>query len=171
MAHEAANALCVPFGQAHRVSLGEAQQAATSHMLAEWQRLYTLEKYRGHSFLALTARGSALIPSHLREGPWMGAIKQAKSSNAETACFMQAVLNHAPIGSYRQQFHPGEHINCMCNQDLEDQTHIIYFCDHYRRFSNPGRCLEVSWFLHFLRKNPSAFAFSPPVKGGTKRKS
>jgi hypothetical protein len=129
MAHEAANALRVPFGQAHQVSLGEVQQAATNHMLAEWQRLYTLEKYRGHSFLPLMAGETALIPSHLKEGPWMGVIKQAKASNLETACFAQAILNHAPIGSYQQRFHPGERINCMCGRDLEDWTHIIYFCD------------------------------------------
>src|SRR5215467_6428552 len=75
-----------------------------------------------------------------------------------------AILDHAPIGSYRSRFHPDADFTCPCDgSTLETRQHVIVRCPRFH--SEPRwRRREMPWLLldlvQFLEGNPVAFSFA-----------
>lgn len=103
-----------------------------------------------------------MTPSHLG-GP---AMKAHGGSNVNMARFSRMVLNHAPIGSYRQRFFPGEPVNCNSCGRLQTRAHVLLECDCYRRRWRHNSIEELLRKLDpfakvntFIEENQSAFSF------------
>ena len=70
-----------------------------------------------------------LLPSAKKEGTWLTAL--AGKSNAFVARFTRAILNHAPIGEYRDRFNlleEGELLLCPECLWRETREHILNGC-------------------------------------------
>ncbi|RDX51207.1 hypothetical protein OH76DRAFT_1347870 [Lentinus brumalis] len=127
---------------------------------ADWREEYRRSPtYRGQHFLRLKVFDS---PSHT-SSPALQAYGGSKSTMAR---FCRAVLNHAPLGSYRRRFFPNEPTNCTDCGVLQDRAHVLLKCQRYRRWWN---CRGEFEFLQrvsayrdltsFLKANESAFTF------------
>jgi hypothetical protein len=81
----------------------------------------------------------------------------------EFARFVCGVLNHAPIGSYRDQFRLDGACYCACSA-YETCHHIFALCKWYE-CSHQGYPLGFKECLLFLCTNPLAFAFGNPPGG------
>ncbi|KAF9442627.1 hypothetical protein P691DRAFT_635232, partial [Macrolepiota fuliginosa MF-IS2] len=75
----------------------------------------------------------------------------------------RCITNHAPIGSFRQQFFPGQYnTTCPCRHVLETREHILNECPLYeRQWMNQERfhINTITGLVKFLQDNPKAFAF------------
>ena len=111
-------------------------------------------------FLPLKDRNQRIIQSsYSKDGSWLLYIGKSVILCARAT---RAILNHAPIGEYRQRFFPAECTQCLCGYcQVETQWHIF---TNYPRFAHsPLIDLSplVKDFVDFLKEHPSAFAFSP----------
>ena len=142
-------------------SLAHARHLITVQMKADWREEYrSSPAYRGKHFMRLKAFES---PSHTS----CAAIKTYGESSAAMARFCRAVLNHAPLGSYRKRFFPEEATDCPVCGVLQDRAHVLLKCPKYRRWWN---CRGEFEFLQrvsayrdlntFLTANESAFTFA-----------
>jgi hypothetical protein len=134
-------------------------------------------KYCGSNFLHLWGKeGKMPWPSSHKGGKWL----QAFSSDVRLCAHVsRAILNHAPIGAYHQQFHVGDHNYwCHCRSDtqpgvmgtLETRHHLLTNCaaieypDFGRWNTEPGQWrpppLSLKDFLKLLKANPKLFAFN-----------
>ena len=83
------------------------------------------------------------------------------------ARFCRAVLDHAPIGSFRRRFFPNESTTCPECRVFQDREHVLLKCRKYRRWWN---CRGEYEFLQrvssyrdvttFIKSNESAFSFA-----------
>ena len=141
-------------------SLAHARHLLTVQLKADWREEYRQSPaYRGQQFLRLKDFES---PNHLTSP----ALKAHGGSRSTMARFCRAVLNHAPLGSFRQRFFPGERTNCPECGVLQDRAHVLLKCGRYRRWWN---CRGEFEFLQrisayrdlnsFITANESAFTF------------
>ena len=73
----------------------------------------------------------------------------------------RAILNHAPIGEYRQCFFPAECTQCLCGHcQVETRQHIFANCARFAHSPLIDPSPSIKNFVDFLKEHPSAFAFS-----------
>ena len=73
----------------------------------------------------------------------------------------RAILNHAPIGEYRQRFFPAECTQCPCGHcQVETCRHILANCSRFAHSPLIDPSPSIKDFVDFLKEHPSAFAFS-----------
>ena len=141
-----------------------------------WGEMMQDPSHCSHQFLELYDKipegrrarreGKLLKPSSKKHGTWLTPV--AHKSNAFIARYTRAILNHAPIGSYRRRFRVGdfENTKCTCGRE-ETREHILEGCiwTTCRRYTRrTGRYREfhvgdLPGFIKFLEVNPHAFAF------------
>ena len=105
--------------------------------------------------------GKLLKLSSKKHRTWLTPV--VHKSNSFIARYTQAILNHAPIGSYRRRFRVGdfENTKCTCSRE-ETREHILEGCiwTTCRRYTTPH---FSSLILHqplwesggkFLRNSP-----------------
>ncbi|KAI0359476.1 hypothetical protein OH77DRAFT_1472705 [Trametes cingulata] len=117
------------------------QGAYCTFLTQDWRQEYrSSPTYAGHNFLRLRDFDS---PSHV-SSPALKAHGHSKSSMAR---YCRAVLDHAPLGSFRKRFFPDEPTSCPECGVLQDRAHVLLKCTRYRR-----------WWE--LQVNESAFSFA-----------
>ncbi|TFK79482.1 hypothetical protein K466DRAFT_441948, partial [Polyporus arcularius HHB13444] len=127
---------------------------------SDWREEYRASPtYSGRHFLRLKAFDP---PNHVSSA----ALKAYGDSKANMARLCRAVLNHAPLGSFRRRFFPNEPTECPECGVLQDRAHVLLKCKRYRRWWN---CQSEFEFLQrlsayrelttFLSANASAFTF------------
>jgi hypothetical protein len=82
---------------------------------------------------------------------------------AEFAQFVHGVLNHAPVGSYRDQFRLDSTCYCACGA-YKTHHHIFTSCTWYE-YSHTGYPSGFAECLLFLQTDPLAFLFGNPPGG------
>ena len=88
-------------------------------------------------------------------GSWLPYIGQSVTLCARAT---RAILNHAPIGEYRQCFFPAECTQCSCGHcQVETCRHIFPKFAH-SPLTDPSPLVKD--FVDFLKVHPGAFAFS-----------
>ena len=105
---------------------------------------------------------TTIVPSHTTSP----ALKAHGDSKSAMARFCRAVLDHAPLRSFRRRFFPHEPVNCPECGVLQDRAHILLKCPKYRRWWNCRGEFEFLQRLNayrdfnsFLTANESAFTF------------
>ena len=92
-------------------------------------------------------------------GSWLTYFGQSVTLCARAT---RAILNHAPIGEYRQCFFPAECTQCLCGYcQVETQQHIFTNCLRFAHSSLIDTSPSVKDFVDFLKKYSGTFAFSP----------
>jgi hypothetical protein len=145
--------------------------------LDHWDNMFNDPKYCGSNFLHLWGKeGRMPWPSSYKGGKWL----QAFGSDVQLcACVSRAILNHAPIGAYRQWFHVGDrNYRCLCRmitplrdmRVLETRHHLLTNCKHvsYPDYGHwgalPGQWrpspLSLEEFLKLLKVNTKLFTFN-----------
>ncbi|KAI0371192.1 hypothetical protein BV20DRAFT_1070394, partial [Pilatotrama ljubarskyi] len=116
--------------------------------------------YAGHNFLGLKVFNH---PSHV-SSPALQAHGHSKSAMARSCC---AVLDHAPLGSFRKRFFPDAPTQCPECHVLQDRAHVLLKCKRYRRwwelrgeFEFLQRMSAYCDLNGFLTVNESAFSFA-----------
>jgi len=72
----------------------------------------------------------------------------------------QAILNHTPIGEFKQHFLPAEYTQYLCGHcQVETRWHIFANCCRFAHFPLTDLVPTVKNFVKFLKKHPSAFVF------------
>ena len=80
--------------------------------LDTWRTSFNRPTIQGQHFLPLRDRNRRFLqPSNSKGGSWLPHIGQSVTLCARAT---RAILNHAPIGEYRQRFFPAEYIQCLC---------------------------------------------------------
>lgn len=141
-------------------SLAHAQHLLAVQLKADWRDEYRGSRaYAGHNFLRLKAFDP---PNHLSSP----ALQAHGHSKATMARFCRAVLDHAPLGSFRQRFFAHEPTECPECGVLQDREHVLFKCTRYRRWwelrGEFEFLLRVSAYRElngFLTTNESAFSF------------
>ena len=128
--------------------------------LDTWRILFNCSTIQGWHFLPLRDRNQWFLQSsYSKEGSWLLYIGQLVTLCARAT---RAILNHAPIGEYKQRFFPAECTQCPCGHyQVETCWHIFA---NYLRFAHSlliDPSLLVKDFVDFLKEHPDAFAFSP----------
>ena len=149
-------------------------------MLESWATRFVDLGYRGSRFLPLRVgdgnlfeerqRSYPIQPTHVKLGPWLRYLWKEGADNPLVARFARAVLDHAPIGSYRVWTRFTDDPSCSCGQTtVESREHILLHCPKYSDRTLPYRRMaEIDIFIRFLVDNPLAFSFAAtPVGGGS----
>ena len=133
-AHESLRALPRIPGNEFETSIGQTHKWVDEVVDEIWGEMMQDPSHRGRQFLELAdklptgrrARREAkpLKPSSKKHGTWLTPV--ATRSNAFIARYTRAILNHAPIGSYRERFRIGDttNVNCPCGRK-ETREHIL----------------------------------------------
>ncbi|KAJ2968467.1 hypothetical protein NUW54_g13208 [Trametes sanguinea] len=117
-------------------SLAHARHLLAVQLKSDWRKEYRYSPtYAGRHFLRFRVFNT---PSHLTSP----ALKEFGDSCTRMARYCRAVLDHAPLGSFRRRFFPNEPVNCPDCGVLQDRAHVLLKCPRYRRW----------WSLH-IRKN------------------
>jgi len=144
-------------------------------MLDSWATRFADLSYRGQHFLPIR-KGSTIIasdanetfttrpiqPTHVKLGPWLRYLWKEGADNPLVARFSRAVLDHAPIGSYRAWIRATDDPSCPCGQTtVESREHILLYCPRFSNRVRPlNRMIEAEHFIKFLVENPHAFSFA-----------
>ncbi|KAF5347025.1 hypothetical protein D9756_011012 [Leucocoprinus leucothites] len=132
---------------------------ATNDCQKSWETTFWKKKYRGNGFLLSKKNRKFIIPTYVKGGMWLPL---ANESPQLCARMTRAILNHAPIGAYRERFFPLEQISCRCGHRLETRHHILSYCPLYPIRTQWVQCAfpQYEFLVEFLKKNPAAFAFT-----------
>ena len=80
--------------------------------LDTWRTLFNCPTVQGQHFLPLRDRNQRFLQSNYSKGgSWLPYIGQSVTLYARAA---RAILNHTPIGEYRQHFFSAECTQCLC---------------------------------------------------------
>ncbi|KAF9440239.1 hypothetical protein P691DRAFT_688352 [Macrolepiota fuliginosa MF-IS2] len=133
-------------------------------MLFLWQNTLFIanNNYTGHFFLHLKGPGGkTVLPTYLHGGNWLPHVRGDPKLCARL--FTRCILNHAPIGSFRQWFFSRQYdMSCECRQQLETHKHILNKCLLYKRVWTNQEHFKVETIMgliKFLDDNPKAFTF------------
>jgi hypothetical protein len=120
---------------ATRTTLNFYREKSSVQNLNWWDNMFNDPKYCGSNFLYLWGKeGKWPQPSSHKGGKWLQAFSSDVRLCAHTS---RAILNHAPIGAYRQQFYVGDrNYWCHCREDtqpgvvgtLETRHHLLTNC-------------------------------------------
>ena len=122
-----------------------------------FQALNTKEKH----FLDLLDSDDNFIElSYIKDSSWL---KYFGHSNSLCVRASKAITNYTPIGEYRLRFFLREDFSCPCSSYLiKTRKHILYECRRFNKYWNL-RQDSISYFILFLKFNPSVFAFASPT--------
>ena len=128
--------------------------------LDNWKTLFNCLTIQGQHFLPLRDRNRQFLqPSYSKGGSWLPHIGQLVTLCARAT---RAILNHAPIGEYRQCFFPAECTQCLCGHcQVETWWHIFANCPRFAHSPLIDPSSFVKDFVDFLKKHPGVFAFPP----------
>ena len=128
--------------------------------LDTWRTSFNCPTIQGRHFLPLRDRNRQFLqPSYSKGGSWLPHIGQSVTLCARAT---RAILNHAPIGEYRQRFFSAECTQCLCGHcQVETRRHIFANCPRFAHSPLIDPSPSVKNFVDFLKEHPSAFAFSP----------
>ena len=94
---------------------------------------------------------------YAKGGGWLPFIGESVTLCARAT---RAILNHAPIGEFRQRFFPAECTQCLCGHcQVETHRHIFANCRWFAYFPLTDLAPTVKDFVKFLKEHPNAFAF------------
>ena len=127
--------------------------------LDTWRTAFNCLTVQGHYFLTLRGKNcKPLQPSYSKGGSWLTHFGQLVTLCARAT---RAILNHAPIGEYRQRFFPAECTQCPCGHcQVETRRHIFANCSRFAHSPLIDPSPSIKDFVNFLKEHPSAFAFS-----------
>ncbi|KAH9929052.1 uncharacterized protein BXZ73DRAFT_48264 [Epithele typhae] len=144
----------------------QCSAAFARHLLAvrlksEWREQYRNSRpYAGHDFLRLRVFDP---PKHTTSA----ALGLQAGTRRTMSRFCRAVLNHAPIGSFRTRFFKGEPTECPRCHVLQSRSHVLLECTRYERWWRCGgefdflQRLEAYQDLNaFITENDGAFTFA-----------
>ena len=111
---------------------------------------------QGRHFLPFRDRNQWILqPSYFKSGSWLPHIGQSVTLCARAT---RAILNHAPIGEYKQCFFPAEYTQCPCGHcHVKTCQHIFV---NKGLWANQGQIDPFSLvknFINFLKKYLSVF--------------
>ena len=93
-------------------SLDALRSKSVLSCLDAWRTAFNCLTVQGRHFLTLKGKNcKPLQPSYSKGGSWLTHIGQPVTLYARAT---RAILNHAPIGEYRQRFFPAECTQCPC---------------------------------------------------------
>ena len=93
-------------------SLDALHSKSVLSCLDAWRTTFNRPTVQGRHFLTLRGKNhKPLQPSYSKGGSWLTHIGQLVTLCARAT---RAILNHAPIGEYRQRFFPAECTQCPC---------------------------------------------------------
>ena len=115
---------------------------------------------QGRHFLSLKGGNrKPLQPSYTKGGSWLPFIAESVTLCARAT---RAILNHAPIGEFRQRFFPAECTQCPCGHcQVETRRHILADCSRFAHAPLTDPLPSIKDFVKFLKEHPGAFAFAP----------
>ena len=127
--------------------------------LDTWRTSFIRPSSQGRYFLSLKGGIKNLLqPFYAKGGGWLPFIGESVTLCARAT---RAILNHAPIGEFRQRFFPVECTQCPCSHcQVETCRHIFANCRWFAHFPLTDLVPTVKDFVKFLKEHPSAFAFS-----------
>jgi len=134
--------------------------------LNAWRTAFNRPTVQGCHFLTLRGKNyKPLQPSYSKGGSWLTYFGQSVTLCARAT---RAILNHAPIGEYRQHFFPAECTQCLCGHcQVETCRHIFANCFRFAHSPLIDLSPSIEDFVDFLKEHPSAFAFSPQERPPT----
>ena len=126
-------------------------------ILESWQQSFKDSKKKGQLFLEFEDDNEKVLkPTYSKGGSWLPHIGISNSICARFTCMM---LEHAPIGEYRQRFFSNTPIHCPCGEaDVEMREHIFMQCKRYDS-SSRLRDICISSFVEFIISNLTFFCF------------
>jgi ribonuclease HI len=168
--------------QPNATSYAYAKHKAMHVMKQKWQKNTVLSSYIGHNFLKFeeVIKVNHCVPIILKrdkeddEESDAGEIddptgmKKASNGrpNALVARMARLILNHAPLGSYREKYFPEYERLCNYCGVFQDRKHVLFECHHYTRPPewNDHRSLlkgkgSLKKFAEWLTDNPTAGTF------------
>ena len=128
--------------------------------LDTWRTSFNYSTIQGQHFLSFRDRNRQFLqPSYSKGGSWLPYIGQLVTLCARVT---RAILNHAPIGEYRQYFFPAECTQCLCGHcQVETRRHIFANCSRFAHSLLTDLSSLVKDFVDFLKEHSGIFAFSP----------
>ena len=158
LAHEDATSTKIAAGRHPATSLDALQSKSAAACLDVWRTSFAHPSSQGRHFLPLKGGIKNLLqPSYVKGGGWLPFIGESVTLCARAT---RAILNHAPIGEFRQRFFPTECTQCPCGHcQMETRRHIFANCRRFVHFPLTDLVPTVKDFVKFLKEQPSAFAF------------
>jgi len=156
--HEDATSTKIAAG-CHPATLFDALQSkSAAACLDVWRTSFVHPSSQGHHFLPLKGGIKNLLqPSYAKGGGWLPFIGELVTLCARAT---QAILNHAPIGEFRQCFFSTEYTQCPCGHcQVEIRRYIFANCCQFAYFLLTDLVPTVKDFIKFLKEHSSAFAF------------
>jgi len=140
-------------------SLNALHSKSVLSCLDAWRTTFNHPTVQGYHFLTLRGKNhKPLQPSYSKGGSWLSHIGQSVTLCAKVT---RAILNHAPIGEYRQCLFPAECTQCPCGHcQVETRRHIFANCPRFAHSPLIDPSPSVKDFVNFLKEHPSTFAFS-----------
>jgi len=162
-AHDYAKDLISPAGPRPATSLDSVRKAVTKRSQEAWTHMFEDPSYKGCNFLHLERLdGDALKTTYINGGVRLSPV----GGNLSVAVrLFRCILNHAPIGSYYEQFNIPEPLACDWGFHRQDRNHVLLSCTKHKRKANwhPHYLKDV---VDFLEENPSAFSSRRPLGVG-----
>ena len=112
LVHEDVTNTRIAAGRYPATSLDALCSKSTTSCLDTWRSSFSHPSSQGRHFLSLKGSNrKPLQPSYTKGGSWLPFIAESVTLCARTT---RAILNHAPIGEFRQCFFPAEYTQCPC---------------------------------------------------------
>ena len=113
LVHEDVTNACIAAGRHPATSLNALYSKSTTFCLDAWRSSFSHPSSQGCHFLSLKGGNrKPLQPSYTKGGSWLPFIAESVTLCARAT---RAILNHAPIGEFRQRFFPAECTQCPCD--------------------------------------------------------
>ena len=160
LVHEDVTNTRIAAGRHPATSLDGLRSKSTTSCLNAWRSSFSYPSSQGRHFLSLKGGNrKSLQPSYTKGGSWLLFIAESVTLCARAT---RAILNHAPIGEFRQCFFPAECTQCPCGHcQVETRRHILADCSRFAHAPLTDRSPSIKDFVKFLKEHPSAFAFAP----------
>ena len=159
LVHDNVTNTCITAGHHPATSLDTLCSKSTASCLDAWRTSFSCPSSQGCHFLPLKdGNHKSLQPSYTKGDSWLPFIGELVTLYARAT---QAILNHAPIGEFRQCFFPAECTQCLYGYcQVEICQHILANCCQFSHTSLIDPLLSLKDFVKFLKEHPSAFAFT-----------
>ena len=160
LVHEDATNTHITAGHHPATSLDALRSKSTTSCLNAWRSSFSHPSSQGHHCLSLKGDNcKPLQPFYTKGSSWLPFIAESVTLCARAT---QAILNHAPIGEFRQCFFPAECTQCPCGHcQVETCQHILADCSWFAHAPLTDPSPSIKDFVKFLKEHPSAFAFAP----------
>ena len=173
--------------QPNSISYAYAKHKAMHVMKQDWQKNTAVSKYLGHNFLKFeeVVKVNHCKPKLLmRDKGYESESEDGESDDDEdhqgvrksvlwgrnstlVSRMARLILNHAPLGSYREKYFPEYERNCNFCNEFQDRKHVLFECHHYTRppdWNNHQTLLKgkgsIQKFADWLTDNPTTGTFT-----------